>query len=66
LVGTGKANPTATLFAAAMMLDYLGENEQSTRLRTAVEICIANGKVTPDLGGTLTTNGMTEKVIEYL
>jgi isocitrate/isopropylmalate dehydrogenase len=44
------------------MLDYLGEKEQAAKLRTAVEICIANGEVTPDLGGTLTTSGMTEKV----
>jgi homoisocitrate dehydrogenase len=63
LVGTGKANPTATFFAAAMMLDYLGEKEQAAHLRTAVEICIANGEVTPDLGGTLTTSEMTRAVI---
>jgi homoisocitrate dehydrogenase len=62
LVGTGKANPTATILASAMMLDYLGENEQAIRLRTAVENCIAEGQVTPDLGGTLTTNEMTEEV----
>ncbi len=63
LVGTGKANPTATFFAAAMMLDYLGEKEQAAHLRTAVEICIANGEVTPDLGGTMTTSEMTRAVI---
>jgi len=63
LVGTGKANPTATFFAAAMMLDYLGEKEQSARLRTAVEACIASGQVTPDLGGVLTTDEMTKMVI---
>jgi homoisocitrate dehydrogenase len=63
LVGTGKANPTATFFAAAMMLDHLGEKEQAAHLRTAVEICIANGEVTPDLGGTLTTSEMTRAVI---
>jgi homoisocitrate dehydrogenase len=63
LVGTGKANPTATFFAAAMMLDYLGETEQSIRLRNAVEACIAEGQVTPDLGGSLTTNEMTKAVI---
>jgi len=66
LVGTGKANPTATFFAAAMMLDYLGEKELSTRLRTAVEACIAEGQVTPDLGGTLTTSEMTKMVIGKL
>lgn len=64
LVGTGKANPTATFFAAAMMLEYLGEAEQASRLRRAVEACIAEGQATPDLGGTLTTDGMT-KAVKY-
>ncbi len=62
LTGTGKANPTATFYATAMMLEYLGETEQAARLRNAVETCIAQGQVTPDLGGTLTTDEMTEAV----
>ena len=62
LVGTGKANPTATILASAMMLDYLGEKEQAIRLRSAVESCIASGEVTPDLGGSLTTSQMAEEV----
>ena len=66
LVGTGKANPIATFLAAAMMLDYLGEKEQAVRLRNVVESCIADGQVTPDLGGALTTSGMTEEVIRKL
>lgn len=63
LVGTGKANPTATFFAAAMMLEHLGEAQQAARLRNTVETCIAAGETTPDLGGTLTTSGMTQAVI---
>ncbi|MDP1546081.1 MAG: isocitrate/isopropylmalate dehydrogenase family protein, partial [Anaerolineales bacterium] len=51
LVGTGKANPIATFLAAVMMLEYLNENEQATRLRNAIETCIANNETTPDLGG---------------
>ena len=66
LVGTGKANPTATILASAMMLDYLGEKEQAARLRNAVESCIANGETTPDLGGMLTTTRMAEQVIQGL
>ena len=66
LAGTGKANPIATVLAAAMMLDYLGEKEQAIRLRNAVESSIAVGQVTPDLGGVLTTNQVTEKIIQIL
>lgn len=63
LVGTGKANPIATFLAAAMMLEYLNENEFAERLRNAIKDCIANGKSTPDLGGSLTTSQVTERVI---
>ena len=66
LVGTGQANPSATLFAAAMMREYLGENDQVARLRNAVETCIANGETTPDLGGSLTTSEMTKAIIGNL
>ena len=66
LVGTGKANPTATFLASAMLLDHLGEAEPAACLRRAVETCIAQGHMTPDLGGVLTTSEMTEKVMEHL
>jgi len=66
LAGTGRANPTASFFAAAMLLDHLGEKEHSARLRNAVETCLADGEVTPDLGGTLTTHEMTTAVIGRL
>jgi len=66
LVGTGKANPIATFLATVMMLDHLGENKHATSLRAAVESCIADVQVTPDLGGTLTTSQVTEKVIQRI
>jgi homoisocitrate dehydrogenase len=66
LVGTGKANPVAMFLATAMMLDYLNENEQASRLRQSVESCIANRQVTPDLGGSLTTHETTQAVISHL
>jgi len=63
LVGTGKANPIATFVTTAMMLDYLNENKLAGKLRKAIETCIANNESTPDLGGSLTTNQVTEKII---
>jgi len=66
LVGTGKASPIATFLATAMMLEYLNENESAERLRIAVQACIANNESTPDLGGSLTTSQVTERVIRYL
>ena len=64
LAGTGKANPIAAILAASMMLDYLGEKDQAIHLQYSVENCIANGQVTPDLGGVLSTNQVTEKIIQ--
>jgi len=66
LVGTGKANPIATFLATAMMLDYLNETKPAERLRNAVETCIADNESTPDLGGSLTTSQVTERVIGKL
>jgi homoisocitrate dehydrogenase len=66
LVGTGKANPIATFLATAMMLEQLGETESANCLRASIESCIADGRVTPDLGGMLTTSQMTGQVIERL
>ncbi len=66
LVGTGQANPSAAILAAAMMLDYLEEKEQAELVRKAVEDCIAAGETTPDLGGVLNTQKATEKIIDRL
>jgi homoisocitrate dehydrogenase len=66
LAGTGKANPMATILAAAMMLEYLSENESAQRLRDAVNDCIASGELTADLGGRLTTSQVTGQVIRNL
>ncbi|MEP6658423.1 MAG: 3-isopropylmalate dehydrogenase [Acidimicrobiales bacterium] len=35
IVGTGKANPTAAILSAALMLDFLGEAGAAARIRTA-------------------------------
>lgn len=37
IVGTGKANPTAAIISAAMMLDHLGLAEQASRIYKAVQ-----------------------------
>jgi len=66
IVGTGKANPIATFLATAMMLDYLNETESAERLRIVVNECIANNESTPDLGGSLTTNQVTKRIIQRM
>ena len=66
LVGTGKANPMATVLAVAMLLDHLGEDEQAERVRQAVNDCLAAGLTTLDLDGELSTQQVTEAIIARL
>jgi 3-isopropylmalate dehydrogenase len=37
IVGTGKANPTAAILSAALMLDFLGESAAASRIRAACD-----------------------------
>ncbi len=54
--GQCKVNPIATILAAKMMLDWLGDTEKAARLEHAVAAVIAEQKVrTYDMGGSATT-----------
>jgi isocitrate/isopropylmalate dehydrogenase len=50
--GQYKVNPIATILAAKMMLDWLGEKEKGARIELAVAEVIKDGRVrTYDMGG---------------
>ena len=66
IAGKGLANPTAAILCGAMLLRHLGETQEAQRVEAAVESCLAEGEVTPDLGGTLSTTGMAEAVIRKM
>ncbi len=66
IAGKGIANPVGAILSGAMMLDWLGEKEAAARIQTAVEQSFAQGCLTPDVGGDLTTDQMTEAVLERL
>jgi isocitrate dehydrogenase (NAD+) len=56
IAGKGIANPSAQMFAAAMMLDHLGELDRAERIRNAIVTTIVrDGIRTRDLGGSATT-----------
>ncbi len=44
IAGQDKANPTAQILSAAMMLDHVGEREAAERIRRAVRAVYADGK----------------------
>ena len=67
IAGQGKANPCAAILSAAMMLRHsLRRPEPADRIEAAVAAAIAGGARTADLGGTLSTQGMTDAVLAAL
>lgn len=67
LVGKGIINPTAMLLSGAMMLTYLGYNEQSKKLESAIEQTYRAGVVlTLDQGGRGRTMEFIEAVKELI
>jgi tartrate dehydrogenase/decarboxylase/D-malate dehydrogenase len=67
IAGKGVANPVATFWTAAMMLEHLGEADAAMRLMAAVERVTQTPALhTPDLGGTARTDQVTEAVCDAL
>jgi tartrate dehydrogenase/decarboxylase/D-malate dehydrogenase len=66
ITGKGVANPVATFWTAAMMLEHLGEFAAAEKLMNAVEAVTANKVHTPDLGGKATTADVTRAVCEFI
>jgi len=62
-----KVNPIASILAAKMMLDWLGEEEMGAALEKAVAEVIRKGKVrTYDMGGSATTLELGQAIADLL
>ena len=66
ITGEGIANPVATFWTAAQMLEHLGEGQAAQRLMRAVEQVTGDGILTPDVGGKATTREVTDAVCEAI
>ena len=66
IAGKGIANPVATFWTAALMLEHLGEPAPAQRLMSAVGSVIKSGVRTRDLGGTASTDEVTRAVCAAL
>lgn len=74
IAGQDIANPMAMILSAAMMLDWLGERKNDPALvdagsilQQAVETVIAEKRaLTPDLGGSSTTDDVSNAVLDAL
>ena len=67
IAGQDKANPTAVLQSAVLMLHHINETETANKVQTALESVYAEGKtLTRDVGGTAGTRAFAEAVIAEL
>ena len=67
IAGKGIANPTALLWSACMMLEYLGQMECAAKIRKSVDRVLEEGKFnTPDIGGTATIKEYIGEIIRLL
>ncbi len=65
IAGQGIANPVGQIWAAAMLLEHLGEPEAGTQVIGALETVLgdANAPKTPDLGGTASTSELGDRIV---
>ncbi len=67
IAGKNKANPTALLLSAVMMLNHMGLNQYAKRIEQAALAVIKEGKyITGDLGGNATTSAYTDAICKML
>ena len=66
ITGKGIANPVATFWTGALMLEHLGEPRAAAALMTAIEQVCAAGILTPDVGGTSTTKDVTRAMVDAI
>jgi 3-isopropylmalate dehydrogenase len=67
IAGRGIANPIGTILSAALLLRYsLGLEGEACAVEEAVKESLSAGNRTPDLGGSETTQVMTEAIMDLI
>ncbi len=67
IAGKGIANPCALLLGAGQMLDHLGRQDDAKRLRDAIRATMAaKDRVTPDLGGSGSTQSFADAIVSRI
>jgi 3-isopropylmalate dehydrogenase len=67
IAGKGVANPLGTILSTALLLRYsLNHPDAAARIEAAVDKAISDGLRTVDLGGSLTSQQMTDEVLARL
>lgn len=66
IAGKGIANPIGAIGSAALMLDHLGIKDEAEQLNIAIKKSTASGALTIDIGGSTTTEDMSNTIISNL
>ena len=67
IAGLGIANPLASIWSAAQMLEFFEKKELSERIISAIEEVLTEKTVlTPDLGGTACTSDVGDEIVKKL
>ena len=66
IAGKGIANPIAAILAVSMMLEYFHRDDLSEKIENAIKIIIEENKLTPDMGGKLTTQEVGDEILKVL
>ena len=66
IAGQDKANPTALLLCALEMLNYIGENTASEKIKSALFKTFEQKIFTADLGGNASCSEFTKAIIKNL
>ncbi len=67
LIGKSQVNPVATILAAAMMVEFLGQAKAGASIRRAVSETLREERIrTPDIGGASSTVEVGEEIVRRL
>ena len=67
IAGKGIANPLASIWSAAQILDFFGHEDWGRKVVSAIETLLTERKkLTPDVGGNATTSQVGDAIIDIL
>lgn len=66
IAGKGIANPIAAVLSAKMLLEWSGHFNEAKKVGIAVESVIADGVLTPDVGGKNKTSDVSTSLLKHL
>ena len=66
LAGKNIANPIGAILSAALMLDYLGLEQEAAAIEAAVQDAVVTGNGTREIGGTLGTRETGDYIASHV